>query len=230
VTPDPSLRGSDLGDRSNLETALQSTLAVTPDPSLRGSAPGDRSNLTLVHVGKVYDGTALPFLQAQGALGEAGARLQVRFIGGLAPQEQAWLKTHPLAVQVQVEPRLAHAEAIQAMQAADVLLLFVLGRDSRSGHYPGKLFEYLASGRPVLLVGPQGDAADLLRRSGTGCAVDAAQANAIVEILKSLVEKPAAFLNQYYRPRSEVIAAYERQALTARLAAVFDSLTQPLSA
>ncbi len=112
---------------------------------------------SLAHVGQVYDGTAMPFLQALELIGETGANLNVRFIGGLTPQEQAWLENHSIHASVQVEPPVNHAEAVEAMSSADVLLLFVLDEGGKSGNFPGKLFEYMASGTPVLLVGTRSD-------------------------------------------------------------------------
>ncbi len=179
----------------------------------------------LAHVGQVYDGTALPFLQALELIGETGASLNVRFIGGLAPQEQTWLEKHSIHTVVQVEPRLNHIEAVEAMSSADVLLLFVLDESVSSGHYPGKLFEYMASEIPILLVGTQGDAAELLQSSGSGICIPANEQAVLGEILKMIAIDPDWFKQKYYNPRFEVIKRYERSTLTEKLAAVFELMT-----
>lgn len=186
--------------------------------------------ITLAHVGYLYNGTALPFFQALEALGTLGARLKVRFIGGLAPQETQWLENNCPSAEIKVEPRRSHAEAVQLMQEADVLLLFVIDGKPESGHYPGKLFEYLVSGTPILMVGPPGDAARLVERSGTGCFAPAGASSALLEILRLLVENPGEFHQRYFQPQPAVIAAYERKALTHKLTGIFDGLvgdTQP---
>lgn len=201
------------------------------DPGDMGHEPGlpldlahSDHRIQLAHVGYVYDGTALPFLSALEALGELGQNIQVRFMGGLNSQEQGWLDDHRLAATVMVEPRQPHAQAVEAMVGADFVLLFVGAGQSWQGHYPGKLFEYMASGTPILLVGPTGDSADLVERSGTGVLLPADNLTVIVEKLRSLAEDPQRFRREHYRPRPEVIDGYRRQALTQRLALVFEQM------
>lgn len=178
----------------------------------------------LAHVGFVYDGTALPFLRAVEALGEAGARLQMRFVGGLGATERGWLAGRQLAAEVRVEPRRPHQEALQVMREADVLLLFVIPGEPESGHYPGKLFEYLVSGRPILLVGSPGEAARLVEQSGTGYFVDARDEAGMVNALKELSLGPDRFRQAHYHPRAEMIGDYERRALTGKLVEIFDQV------
>ena len=180
--------------------------------------------IKLAHVGYLYDGTALPFFRALEALGEMAARLHVRFMGGLPAQEQGWLENHAIAAKIFNEPRRPHQQAIQAMRSATVLLLFVLADPIYSGHYPGKLFEYMASGTPILLIGPEGEAAELIRRSGVGCFSSTADPQGIMEILRLVATDPNAFRDRYYRPQPQVIAGYERRVLTFKLASMFNEL------
>jgi glycosyltransferase involved in cell wall biosynthesis len=67
-----------------------------------------------------------------------------------------------------------HAEALAAMRAADVLLLLVPRADGRGlSVVSGKVYEYLAAERPILaLVPPEGDAATLLRDTGSAWIAD----------------------------------------------------------
>lgn len=193
-------------------------------PPTQSSAGEVAKRVMLAHVGFVYDGTALSFLRAVEALGEAGVRLQVRFVGGLGATEQGWLAGRRLAAEVRVEPRRTHQEALQIMREADVLLLFVIPGEPESGHYPGKLFEYLASGRPILLAGSPGDAARLVEQSGTGCFVDARDEAGVVNALKALSLGAERFRQAHYHPRAEVIGGYERRALTGKLVEIFDQV------
>jgi glycosyltransferase involved in cell wall biosynthesis len=60
-----------------------------------------------------------------------------------------------------------HAEARRAQRGADVLLLWRPRGEGFRTMVPGKLYEYLASGRPVLALLPEADeAAELVRRAG----------------------------------------------------------------
>ena len=63
---------------------------------------------------------------------------------------------------------LSHAESIELMRSADLLFLPLqkLPSDRRSSTVPGKTYEYLAAGRPILGALPHGDARDILEASG----------------------------------------------------------------
>lgn len=190
------------------------------------SAGGAGARTLLSHVGIIYDGTALPFLQALERLGPAGKRLEVRFVGGLAPQERSWLAEHPVSAGVEVLSRVPHTEAVVQMRASDAVLL-ILGTSARwRGIYTGKLFEYLRCGRPILMVGPEGDASRLVQASGTGCWVPADDIEAVVEALRLLAGQPDAFRARYYHPQQDIIAHYERRALTERLADAFEEVVR----
>jgi glycosyltransferase involved in cell wall biosynthesis len=68
-----------------------------------------------------------------------------------------------------------HADAIALMRSADLLFLPLQNKrgNRRSTTIPGKTFEYLATGRPILAAVPPGDARDLLADAGADlCAPD----------------------------------------------------------
>lgn len=68
---------------------------------------------------------------------------------------------------------LTHDEAIKKQQSSQVLLLLINRSANAKGILTGKFFEYLASKRPVLGVGPlDGDAAQVLDETGAGVMVD----------------------------------------------------------
>src|SRR5207237_1056929 len=63
---------------------------------------------------------------------------------------------------------LSHADSIALMRSADLLFLPMqnLPPGRRSTTVPGKTYEYLATGRPILAAVPPGDAHDILRAVG----------------------------------------------------------------
>lgn len=194
------------------------------------SAPADGA-FRLVHTGSFYgprdpatllDGLAR-YLAAAPA-GAAGARpLRLRLVGTIGSRFDAVLARFDARHPGVVERRayVPHPEALAEMVAADALLLVVgagaPGRDGAvvAGTLPGKVFEYLRSGRPVLLLGdPQGDAAQLLRRHGRGWVADETQPAQIAEALARMMAAPAP-----PAPPGADVTRFERRALAGELAA-----------
>lgn len=84
-----------------------------------------------------------------------------------------------------------HREAIAAMTRADVLLLLTAGHRHDQ---TGKMFEYLAARRPILLVGhPESAAAVLLREHPAARCVAPGDAEAFVAALRALLDGPTDF-------------------------------------
>ncbi len=117
---------------------------------------------------------------------------------------------------------LPHDKVAGEQKSASVLLLILNDTPNSKGILTGKLFEYLASGRPVLCIGPEdGDAAAIIHetRSGVTCDFDE----------KEKVRQ--ALLNFYREYRSGTSSAnrtgieqYSRKALTAKLASILDEM------
>ena len=87
--------------------------------------------------------------------------------------------------------------------------------EAAEGYMPGKLFEYLATGLPVLGVGPsQGDAGLLLNQSKAGSMLDADQADKIEAFVLDKFEqwRSGTALNS-----SRTFSNYSRKALTHAL-------------
>jgi hypothetical protein len=64
-----------------------------------------------------------------------------------------------------MEGQRSYEETLDALSAADILVLF--DSPGRRIGVPGKLYEYLGAGRPILaLAEPDGDTAAILRSSG----------------------------------------------------------------
>ncbi len=113
--------------------------------------------------------------------------LRLRFMGGFPDADHARVNALGLTPNVVVEPAQPHAEALQAQADADVALIFMQdGAGLGEKFLPGKVWELLASGRPVLaLVPPNGAAARELAAVGASVVApdDVAGARAALEDL-----------------------------------------------
>jgi glycosyltransferase involved in cell wall biosynthesis len=121
---------------------------------------------------------------------------------------------------------LSHAAALALLRSADLLFLPMhdLEPGTRSRTVPGKTYEYLASGVPILAALPDGDARDLLsgasdvwlcRPRDVDCMTEA-----VASALRSSGRSPT---------RRPIADRFERRKLAAQLAQVFETVTDTTS-
>jgi hypothetical protein len=183
--------------------------------------------LNLLNVGTVYPNSG--FDQFVRGLDRVLSRpdyqgkIKLTIVGALLPDQLAALSREPLKSHVELNGFLPHAQALNHMMAADVILLMPSGGDARTRDkiVPGKLFELLRSGRPLLMIGWDGESAELVRRSGSGIFV---AADDLPGIEKAIVEfygrKQTGQLQN--RPNWDYIRQFDRKALTSRLVDVLE--------
>ncbi len=195
------------------------------DPAdFAGPAPAVEPGV-LAHVGLAWEDSPHPVLRALGALRSRGGlppAFRLRFLGGLPPSSLDLVGRLGLGDAVAVEARTSHSEATAAMRSAGCLLLLLVGSQAGGKWYPGKLFEYLAAGRPTLCISPPGIAADLVRESGCGVTLGPGDSAGIEKTLAEIAADPVAFAARVFRPRPEVIARFDRRKQAAQLAAILD--------
>jgi len=164
----------------------RSSDAVAPG---RSRERGEASVFTISHIGKVYASrNPTAFWDALAALRDEDAipRLRVRLIGTVDPSVLAAVDERGLTPFVERIPFVPHVQALQAMVGSSLLLLVIEPFQQARGMITSKLYEYLASGRPVLGVGPtDGDAAALLARHDAGRMVDWSDARSAKKEVKA---------------------------------------------
>jgi glycosyltransferase involved in cell wall biosynthesis len=111
-----------------------------------------------------------PFLQA---LADSGLDVEARFVGDLRAADREWADGLGLGDRLRLVPYAPRSEALHLQRDSEALLLLVPDAGGRGkGVLSGKVFEYLAAGRPILaVVPPDGAAADLIRETGAGVVV-----------------------------------------------------------
>ena len=120
---------------------------------------------------------------------------------------------------------VTHEESIALISSADLLFLPMhdLPQGTRAGVIPGKTYEYLASGRPILAAVPDGDARDLLTEAGGAFVCRPADTTAMADVIASEVARHRKGQPASSR-RIDVVARYERRQLTQQLAETFDDV------
>jgi glycosyltransferase involved in cell wall biosynthesis len=120
---------------------------------------------------------------------------------------------------------VTHDETVALLRSADLLFLPMhdLPPGVRARIVPGKTYEYLAAGPPILAAVPDGDARDVLAEAGHAFLCRPADVAGMADAIAELAERarrgepaPAA--------DPDVVARYERRRLSAQLADVFDAV------
>jgi len=125
---------------------------------------------------------------------------------------------------VEIRKLLPHREAIRLMTQSHALLLIIGFCGDSGGILTAKLFEYLASGRPILAVVPEGEAARVVREARAGCVVADPSPRAIadgIEAVRTIVQQGT------FAPRQEFIARFDGRRLTGDLARILDEIAAP---
>lgn len=183
---------------------------------LRGSVPG-LDILTRSHVVLVEALNRL--LEREPGLADT---VELHLAGVLTDADREVAARCPV---VTMHGYVTHAESVELMRSADLLFLPMqrLPPGVRATIVPGKTYEYLASGTPILGAVPEGDARDILAEAGNNvlCRPDDVDGMAA-----ALAERIGAFRHGEpgRPPDPAVVARYEYRHLAERLAGVFDEV------
>ena len=178
---------------------------------------------TVVHAGALYYGRSIqPFLHAAARLAQEDADFARAFrldlVGSLDQTARAEVAESPIAARVVCHGQLDHPSTLARERAADLLLLVANTTLGAQATVPGKLFEYLASGRPVLAIAPrESTTADVLARTGGGWLADGADPEAVYRQLR------AAFSRERVAVDPRQLAPFDRRRLAGELARVLDA-------
>ncbi|HEX5583162.1 glycosyltransferase [Gaiella sp.] len=146
--------------------------------------PSERFRIT--HTGSFFGRRdPRPFLQA---LHDSGLDVAARFLGDFRPADRAWAESLGLGERLELLPYAPRAESLALQRDSEALLLLIPEAEGRGrGVLSGKVFEYLAVGRPILAaVPPDGAAAELIRDTGAGLVVAPDDTDAIRGALAEL--------------------------------------------
>lgn len=110
---------------------------------------------------------------------------------------------------------LSHNDSIKEMQNSDLLLITNFPNENSKGIIPGKLFEYLATGKPIISFGPNdADVAKILEKTNSGKHFDYVEISEIQNYIYEL------FLNRKKENLSNNpmnIKEFSRKELTRKL-------------
>ena len=149
--------------------------------------------------------------------------LKINMIGQIDSTVVSSIDENGLTQLVAYSPYMPH-DQVSAVHRSSTLLLLLLMPDSEpraKGLLTGKLFEYMASGRPILCIGPEdGDAARILRETGAGQTVSFEDKEKMKEALKNLYQRYLE--NTLEGNTNPKVENYSRQVMTQQYAALLN--------
>ena len=86
---------------------------------------------------------------------EFAKKLKIYLIGPVDNAIKQSINQYKLEENLVLQNFIPHHEAIQFLQKCDLLLLSINQSNNSKGILPGKLFEYLATSKPILAIGPK---------------------------------------------------------------------------
>ena len=144
--------------------------------------------------------------------------LRICLAGKVSEEVFASIDKYGLSSFLEYKGYLSHTEALTLQHTSQLLLLLEINHPKTEGIIPGKLFEYMASQRPILALGyQQWDVKDIISQTQTGTTLSVTDANAIKQAI-----------NHYYtlykdnKLHSQLVSieSYHRKALTQKLSKI----------
>ena len=187
-----------------------------------------KGKFKILHTGSLY-GLRSPkhFLSALHELfqekPELREQIEVTFVGNYGKETPVLVDKFGLNDAVKLVGYIPHEECLELMVNAHVLLLIVTSEGQQtSGVVTGKIFEYLASRRPILtLAQKENIAADIIRSTNAGLTVPS---DNVEQIKDAIFKMYNTWKDGGTHMKQSDISAYDRKFLTKRLAQIFENV------
>jgi glycosyltransferase involved in cell wall biosynthesis len=162
-------------------------------------------------ISEAYDMTG--FLNALELLGtENRKRLLLRFVGKVPAPVVDRIRRKLPDLKLHLAGYVDHHQSVRYLQESSLQLLVIPRVENNKGIITGKFFEYMASGRPVLAIGPRGgDLEEMIAETGCGKLFEYDEQERMLDYLKEVSE------GRFFRAETGKIHSYSRKALSGKL-------------
>lgn len=153
--------------------------------------------------------------------------LELKLIGTVSKEILETIHSYNLSGFVNDLGYVSHHEALVEQRKSQVLLLIEINSRNTISIIPGKLFEYMVSGRPILAVGPRSsDFSEIIKATNTGQFFDYSDKEGLKQSILALYKS---YLDGGLNVSAVGLDEYSRKKLTGRLADLVLHPTQPNS-
>lgn len=216
---------------------LDTTLHIGYAGSLKGHIPGSEHqpwwrpiadwiwtyrNRTLQHHTRsgYYLLKGLAHLKASS---EHPPKIHLHLWGLIDPIHKEQVEQMDLADLVTIEGYFSKPESAAKLAACDVLFLPLETSDDPL-FIPGKVFDYMRLGKPVLALGPESDCTRILKRAGLGIQVSPEVAAEVAEALAQLVAQKPQLADLYQADQAYIEESFHFSHIAEKMDAVFQKV------
>ena len=149
------------------------------------------------------------------------SHLEVKLIGAVSQEVLETITKYKLDPFLNNLGYVSHKEAVAQQRKSQVLLLIEIDSDDTRSIIPGKLFEYMVSGRPIIAIGPQNsDFAEIITNTNTGVFFDYSDKMKLKSVILDFYNQ---FLEGKLQSNGVGLQKYSRKSLTKELAQLLNS-------
>lgn len=223
----PGIRESLLADYEEHTQKIHLLYNGFDEQDFQDITPNTFSKFTIVHTGTFYKGrTPEALFRALDVLFRNQPTLrndiQVVFVGKEEPFVKNLIEKNRLNDVVITVPYLPHKECLTYLLEADILFL-----NTMQNYVPGKVFEYVRSGKPILALVPKDSTiAEIVTSTQSGIVVDPSKTEKIQDMILEMYEQYQKGKLTLKRKDDSVIYQYERKHLTGKLGEIFNELVE----
>jgi glycosyltransferase involved in cell wall biosynthesis len=140
---------------------------------------------------------------------------QLNFVGSVSNKVLDSIQKNNLSNYINNVGYVTHKEAVVYQKKSQILLLFEIDSNETKCIIPGKLFEYMASNRPIVAIGPKGsDVEKIIKETNSGNYFNYSDYESLKRII---LEHYKAYQNNTLQTHPIGLQKYHRKALTQSL-------------
>ena len=150
--------------------------------------------------------------------------LKLNFYGSLADDVKQTIIDEDLSSNLIVHGYVSHQDSLNAINKANVLLLTNFDNIASKGIIPGKLFEYMATGNPILAVGPtDADVERILSKTKAGEYFNHQEVDNIKTMILNIYNQWLANPNVKFNTNEIEVQQFNRKNLTKQLVTAIEN-------
>ena len=141
--------------------------------------------------------------------------LEIKLIGAVSQEVLDTITRYHLNAYLHNLGYVSHQEAVAHQRKSQVLLLIEINSEETKSIIPGKLFEYMVSGRPIVAIGPKSsDFAEIITSTNTGVFFEYDKKAALKATILAYYQL---FLQEKLQSNAIGLQKYSRKELTKEL-------------